>query len=506
LATPIPCNQASFSLTELLACTGGAVRGPLSDAAMSVVGVSTDTRVLRPGEAFVALSGERFDGHEHLAKAAAAGACLAIVQRDAPSPAGLTTLHVESTLEALGKLASAHVQRWREARAERRVLALSGSAGKTTTKRVVVSLLQQIAPGAVCAAAGNLNNLIGVPMTLLTLDSEHRYAVLELGTNSPGEIGALARMVRPNLGLLTLIATAHSSGLGDIDAIALEKGALFEQLSSVDGIALGNADDERVAAALAASPAAQRSSYGRAANASYRIMSRRVLDEAERLAQLIELKRPDGTTLVLRSPLLGEAGALATVGAIGAVEQCASLRLDEQQVNAALSKLEAQSGPGRLYPRILPSGLLLIDDSYNANPASCHSSVSAAQEIAAQLGRRLVLVLGEMRELGDEAAAAHRSLGMRAAESAAALLIAVCGQAALIAERASEEGLQSLFAADSDRAAELACARVTPADVVLVKGSRGVQTERVVQALSSAHSGSAGTCGPRARVCVGGAL
>ena len=505
MATQIPSNRAAFSLAELLACTGGAVQGPLSDAAMMVVGVSTDTRSLGCGEAFVALRGERFDGHERLAEAATAGAALAIVERDAPTPAGLTTLHVESTLEALGKLASVHLQRWRAGLAGRYVLALSGSAGKTTTKAAIVSLLEHLAPGAVCSSLGNLNNLIGVPMTLLTLTEAHRFAVLELGTNQPGEIGALARMVRPDLGLLTLIAPAHTSGLGDIEAIAAEKCALLDQLQGADTIALGNADDQRVVAGLAASPAARRTSYGCGPNASYRITGRRLLDEPDSLAQRIELRRVDGSSLTLRTPLLGEAGALATAAAVATVEQRIALRLDEAQVNEALRRLVDDSGPGRLQPRRLPSGLLLVDDSYNANPASCRSSIAAAQEISEQLGRRLVLVLGEMRELGKESPEAHQALGRQAAESSAALLIAVDGDAAQTAESASELGLQALFAADAERGAELARERVAPGDVVLVKGSRGVRTERIVRALLSAHSGSAGANGPRARACAGGA-
>ncbi|HZO14526.1 MAG TPA: Mur ligase family protein, partial [Polyangiaceae bacterium] len=190
MATPIPHNDARFSLAEILAASGGRLRGPVEDEALEVRGVSTDTRTLREGELFVALRGERFDGHDHLAIAADKGASLAIVDRQADVPSGLSVVRVTDSLQTLGALARAHLDRWRKR--GRKVIAITGSAGKTTTRQAIAALLAEVtAPSEVHGAAGNLNNLVGVPMTLLQLGQTHRYAVVELGTNRQGEIATL---------------------------------------------------------------------------------------------------------------------------------------------------------------------------------------------------------------------------------------------------------------------------------------------------------------------------
>ena len=312
MATPIPQNQAEFSLSDVLAATHGRIQGVLEPTALRVRGVTTDTRALQPEQAFVALVGERFDGHEHVAEAAARGARLVVVQRDVVVPSNTTVLRVESTLAALGALAAFHLERWRAAGDNRRVVALTGSAGKTTTKRAIAALLEAVAPGRVCTAAGNLNNLVGMPMTLLTLTDQHRVAVLEMGTNAPGEIAKLARIARPDVGLITLIASAHSEGLGGIDAIAEEKGALFRELRSV---AIGNMDDDRVRERLLACRDLRQVGYGRHRDASYRIVNRRV--GADLVTSGIEVCRSE-EVLAFDAPLVGEAGALACAAAIAA--------------------------------------------------------------------------------------------------------------------------------------------------------------------------------------------
>jgi UDP-N-acetylmuramoyl-tripeptide--D-alanyl-D-alanine ligase len=479
MATPIPLNDAAFSLAGIMACTGGRVIGPLADDAMQVKGVSTDSRTLRPGGLFVALSGDNFDGHEHVVSAAENGAVLALVEREIEAPDSITLLRVSSALDALGKLAACHLTLWRKADPRRRVLALTGSAGKTTTKAAIDALLRAAQPHGVHTAPGNLNNLVGVPMTMFGLGEEHRYAVLELGTNRPGEIPTLAKMVRPDVGLLTLIASAHSAGLGDIDAIAREKTALFDE---VDAVAIGNADDELVSRGLERCDAEQRR-YGRSEQADYRISERElVLSELDRgLLRARLLIETSAGSMQVETPLLGHAGALATAGAIAAVEALTGQRIDASLVGHALECVG-----GRLAPINAPSGVLLIDDSYNSNPASCRSSLETASEVAAATGRRLVLVLGEMRELGEQSADEHDALGRLVASGPAALLIAVNGDALRIAERAREKGIESSFAEDAAAAAVVALRDVQKNDVVLVKGSRGVRTELVVQALMEA--------------------
>lgn len=478
MATPIPDNQAAFSLREILATTGG-----VSDApdGLSVVGVSTDTRALRPGQLFVALSGEHFDGHEHLAAAKARGAALALVERDTAS-VGLATVRVSSTLDALGMLAAAHVESWRKS-AGGRVVALTGSAGKTTTKSAIGALAELVFPGAVLVTQGNLNNRIGVPMTALCLGPEHRLAVLELGTNEPGEIAKLARLARPDVGLVTLIAAAHIEGLGGIEGVAKEKAALFEELSSEHGVAIGNADDRRVVAALMRVSVRRRLTYGVSPDAIYGIRQRTLRTPT---ASWLVVDGPRGP-LELVTPLGGASGALATVAALAAIDALEERPLGRAEIEGALASA-ARELAGRLMPRALSSGLWLIDDSYNANPASCRSSIATAKEVAVALGRRLVLVLGEMRELGAVSVAEHGALGEVAAENGD-LIVAVGGDARHVSEVAAGRGVDAVFAVDAEEAAEIVSARVLPTDVVLVKGSRGVRTESVVAALEREHHG-----------------
>ncbi len=536
MATPIPKNRARFTINEILTATGGSVRGPLGDEALVVEGVSTDSRTVAPGEVFVALRGETFDGHDHVAEAISRGAAMVLVERDLPLPGppplsrereekfpddrdkpfverdlplpgppslsrereqsegsfgsppprsgggwgrGTTVLRVASTLEALGRLAAHHLGRWRG-----EVVALTGSAGKTTTKRAIAALLEAVHPGAVHATAGNLNNLVGVPMTALALPEAARFAVFELGTNSPGEIGKLARIVRPDVALVTLIASAHAEGLGGIEAIAREKTALYREGARV---AIGNADDDRVVAGMAA--ASQRIGYGESATADYRIVRR---EPAGLSAARLEIRRPDGSILAFSTPLLGHAGALATAAAI-ATAGALGHELDAPAIEAALAPLAAiDEGPGRMQARRLPSGLVLVDDSYNANPASCRASIDAARELAVSLGKKLVLVLGEMRELGAESARAHDELGEWAAASGARLVITVAGEAERASRRARDRGQKTEHAAGAEAAADIAVDRVEAGDLVLVKGSRGVKTARVVAALVDRYGGQRG--------------
>jgi UDP-N-acetylmuramoyl-tripeptide--D-alanyl-D-alanine ligase len=207
-------------------------------------------------------------------------------------------------------------------------------------------------------------------------------------------------------------------------------------------------------------------------------------------AATVTIARADGSEVRFATPLLGAAGALGCAAALAVSEALLPDRLDGAAIGAALAALGTErEGPGRLFPRQAPSGLLVLDDSYNANPASCRSSLEAAREVAASLGRRLVLVLGEMRELGAESRVAHEELGRQAAS--ASVVVAVGGDARLVAEAASEAGATARFVPDATAAARLATELVGTDDVVLVKGSRAVGTEEVVRALLRAHGGSA---------------
>lgn len=479
MATPIPQNRAAFTRAEMLAATGGEL---VHGSAEGATAISTDTRAITPGACFVALRGEVHDGHKHLAAAAAKGAIVAVVDRDVEAPPGLAIVRVKDTLIALGDLARAHAQRWRSRGERRRIVAITGSAGKTTTRVAVSALLEELSPaGTVYASRGNLNNRVGVPMVLFGLEDAHEIAVIEMGMNQPGEIAELCRIAEPEVGVVTLIAAAHTEGLGSIAAVAEEKGALFRALPE-GGIAVANADDARVVRQLGRATAQRRYLYGRAENADRRILSR---DPIGMTSSRVRVGDAEFTT-----PLLGEAGALACAAAIAVAELAFELRVTSAACEAGFARADVGAGAGRLVPRVLGDGLAVIDDTYNANPASTCASILAAAEIARATKRRLVLVLGEMKELGDESRRGHNEVGEVAAESGAAEVFVVGeGDSALIAMHAAIGGIAAAHAGRVEDVATLVLDAVEPNDLVLVKGSRSIGTERVVSALAAAHAG-----------------
>jgi UDP-N-acetylmuramoyl-tripeptide--D-alanyl-D-alanine ligase len=483
MATPIPPNRAAFTLAELLRETGGELA---ASGATAVSAISTDTRAIAAGACFVALRGEVHDGHAHLAAAAAAGAAAAVVEREVTPPAGLAVIRVRSTLIALGDLARAHARRWRAGGAGRAVIGITGSAGKTTTRVAAAALAEQIFPGAVHGTQGNLNNRIGVPMVIFGLEPRHRLAVVEMGMNQPGEIAELSRIAEPDVGVVTLIAAAHTEGVGGLEGVAREKSALFAALGA-EGVAIGNGDDPRVRAALERSPARRRYLYGLAEGAAVRLSAREPVGMTRsRLA----LDRAGRARLAFETPLLGEGGALATAAAVAVVELALGAALDAEICAEAFASAHA----GRLVPRVLPGDVAVIDDTYNANPASACASIRAAAEIARATGRRLLLVLGEMRELGALAEAGHDEVGRAAGASSAAGVFTVGGgEAPRIAARAAEGGVRAAHADGVEDVALLLRRAVRAGDLVLVKGSRSVGTERVVAALAqSAATGQGG--------------
>src|SRR5262252_1144668 len=315
MATPIPKNRARFTVEQIADATAGAVLRPGGPS----IGVSTDSRALDQGAAFVALVGEHFDGHAFLSAARAAGAATLVVSRDeASNDASSAVVRVADTRQALGDLAREHRRRWQRAPhpdGARSIVAITGSAGKTTTKTVLAGLLEAFFPGATLATAGNLNNDVGLPMTLFGLEPEHRFGVLELGTNAPGEIGRLADIARQDVAVLTLVAAAHTEKLGSVANVATEKGALLAALGE-DGLAVVNADDPLVMGELGRSKARRRIAYGFSPDADYRILRR---EPSGALESTITLMRPAGP-VDLKYPLLGDAGALAVTAAVAVVE------------------------------------------------------------------------------------------------------------------------------------------------------------------------------------------
>jgi UDP-N-acetylmuramoyl-tripeptide--D-alanyl-D-alanine ligase len=432
------------------AATGGRLAG--QDAL--VEGNGTDSRSIDPGALFVALVGERADGHDFIAAARARGAGGALVAR--PHGEDLPTVQVADTRRALGALTAS----WR-ARFDLGLVGVTGSNGKTTVKEMTASILRQAGP--TLATEGNLNNDIGVPLTLARLAAEHRFAVVEMGANHPGEIAGLCALARPAVGVITQCAPAHLEGFGSVEGVARAKGEIVQGLAA-DGTAVLNADDRFVG--LWRELAGQR-----------RVIAFGLEHPAEVWAEW--LPDGDGSRVELATPAGRTALRLALPGrhnvmnALAAAAAALALGVDLSAVVRGLAAV--RSVKGRLQVR--SSGTLrVIDDTYNANPGS----VAAALEVLGGYPGRRWLVLGDMLELGAAAEAYHRQAGARARDSGVERLYAVGPLAAL-----AVEGFGSGARHFPDHAAliEALVRDASASATVLVKGSRSMGMERVVRAL-----------------------
>jgi UDP-N-acetylmuramoyl-tripeptide--D-alanyl-D-alanine ligase len=456
----------TWRLGDLAREAGGRLVGP---AEREVTAVSTDTRTLGPGALFVAVKGETFDGHDFLGEAASRGAAAALVAR-APDPTlGLSAIVVDDTVTALGALARAH-----RARFAGPVVAITGSNGKTTTKELCARVLEA-AGLRVRRTPGNLNNHIGLPLSILALAPGDDVLVVELGMNHAGEIDALARIADPTVGAITNVAPAHLGMLGSLEAIADAKGELFARLRA-DATAIVNADDARCVA-QSARFAGRKLRFALRAEADFRARDLRV--EHGMAAYTLEC-RAGRTEVRMRAPGLH----LVDDGLCAAAAAFASGRLGARPLEAIRSGLEAFSGvPGRVALARTPTGILVVDDSYNANT----HSVGRALETLAQLraGGRTIAVLGDMFELGETEAELHASVGRAAASTGVDVLVAVGPLSKHAAAAAREAGLGRVLEADgAEEAAAHVRANAKPGDVVLVKASHGMHLERVVKLLT----------------------
>jgi UDP-N-acetylmuramoyl-tripeptide--D-alanyl-D-alanine ligase len=475
VATPIPANQARVDAGSVARATGGRVVNS-GQAAGAACGVTTDSRAVTAGSAFVALRGERHDGHAYAGAAIAAGAALVVVERGrAPAAAqGAAVVEVDDTLAAWGAIARGHVRAWRRARVGARVVAITGSAGKTTTKELCAALLRQVAP---ChATAGNLNNRVGLPAVALGVEAAHRFAVLEMGMSVPGEIAALAAIAEPDVAVVTNVALAHAGGVGGTLAdVAREKGAIFAGLRA-DGAAVANADDAAVMGEVGRAGSAARVTFGDAPGADVRLVARAPLGHA---GSRVTVRRA-GRDAIFVVPIAGQAAAIDFLAALAAAEAAVGGPIDDGLVAAALAGVEPLAG--RMRVRRLGDGVLVLDDAYNANPASMRAALATLGEIDA---RRRVAILGEMKELGPLAEREHAALGADVAGAGVGLLVSCGGLADAIARDAESRGVTVVLAGDAARAAGAAVERVLPGDAVLVKASRSVGAERVVEALEA---------------------
>jgi UDP-N-acetylmuramoyl-tripeptide--D-alanyl-D-alanine ligase len=455
-----------FSGDELAEATGGRWLGA---PPAELVGVSTDTRTLARGALFVALRGERFDAHDFLGAAASRGAAGVVIS------AGWALLHtvplpslvVEDTLRALGAIARLHRRRFAIP-----LVGVTGSNGKTTTREMIAAVLATRGP--VLRTEGNLNNEVGVPLTLLGLDSTHRHAVVEMGMNHAGEIDRIARIAGPQVGVVTLAAAAHVSGLGSLDAIADAKGELYRALPE-GGIAVANADDERML------PRALES--GRRVVTFSAVPGRgdvSVLRVEPAGEQGLRFSLSIGTReLPVHMPAL--VGAHNAQNAAAAAAAAVALGCTDREVVAGLAAV-APVGR-RLRVERLPSGLLLLDDCYNANPSSMSAALRTLADLAAREGRRRAAVLGDMLELGPLEEDSHRRLGEEAARAGFSLLATFGPRSLATAEAARAAGLPTFHSDDMEAILGWARESLRSDDALLVKGSRGMRLERLVEGL-----------------------
>jgi UDP-N-acetylmuramoyl-tripeptide--D-alanyl-D-alanine ligase len=467
-----------WTLNDILKATGGELL--CGDPRQEAGGISIDSRTLTAGHAFAAIRGEVHDGHRFIPEAIARGAAGLVVDhrgRDA-RPAGacgqgrVFCVAVPDTTRALGDLAAFHRRRCPAA-----VVAITGSNGKTSTRRMTAAVVSQRFP--TLEAEGNLNNQIGVPLTLLRLTAEQRWAVIELGTNQPGEIARLAEICTPEIGVITNIGPAHLEGLGSMEGVLAEKSSLLHGLRP-GGRAVLNADDPRLRGVLA--------DLGSAALA-FGVSS----DAAVRAAGAVETALGIDFELILPEESaavhLDAHGRFMVQNALAAAAVGSLLGLSAAEIAAGLSRFSPVAG--RMQVSELPGGIRLIDDTYNANPASMQGALDALSALRGP--NRGVLVAADMRELGAAAAALHRELGRMAAARGTGKLFACGDFSAEVAAGAAAAGMPAADIVTGSRAEIQAAllAELKPGDWVLVKGSRAMGMDHVVRAIRQWADGPA---------------
>ena len=444
-------------LHDFAALCGGRYQG--EDRPYS--GIGTDTRSLQPGEIYLALRGPRFDGNEFLPAAAAAGAVAAVVDR-AAKDAPLPLISVDDGQEALSAAAGG----WRN-RFGGVVVGVAGSNGKTTVKEMTAAILSQRGP--CLATRGNLNNHIGVPLTLLRLSEEHRSAVIEIGANRPGEVAQLVRIARPDVGLITNAGAEHLEGFGDLDGVARAEGEMVAGLGAGD-VAIINADDP-YAALWRGMTRARVVTFGVDEPADF--SAEEVVEELtdDGFQHRFTLLAPGGRCAVR----LNVGGRHNLRNALAAAAAAVAAGASLEQVSAGLAAMQPVSG--RLQPGRTTHGARLIDDSYNANP----SSMRAGIDVLTRLPGTAWLVMGDMGELGDHASMSHVDIGRYAREQGVRRLFATGPLSTLAVE---SFGAGAAWYPDTDSLARAVGEQITPEVTLLVKGSRSNRLERVVASLT----------------------
>ena len=447
-----------FTIKEILQATGGTlVAGTLEKR---VSGVSTDTRLVKRGQVFIAIKGDNFDGHHFLAQAVEKGACAVIVSsRSVPIPPGAVGILVQDTVKALGRIACYHRQRF-----DIPVIAITGSAGKTSAKELIAAVMAK--KYRVLFNKGTENNHIGVPMTLLRLTRRHQAAVIEMGTNHPGEIAWLAGNTLPTAAVFTNVGASHLEGLGTPEGVYQEKLSLLKFVRR-DGHVIVNADDPFWARLLKERLSQTVLSYGIKARADVGAVA------VTADARGSHFKTKSGRLFVVKSPSWG-----AVHNALAAMACARVFRVPEARVQEALKKVKPAKGRQCL---VTVRGVTIIDDTYNANPVSYQNALRA---LAMLRGRgRVVLAAADMLELGPRSDQWHRQIGREAA-GAGLDAVFTCGKKARFIGKAAKEKNAALDVRHfSDQAAltEALKKYLRAGDLFLCKGSRGMRMEKVVQ-------------------------
>jgi len=442
--------------------------GPVEGPDRSIAGVSTDTRTIRAGDCFFALAGENFDGHNYVREAFAKGAACAVVERavEGVGAGDRPVLRVPDTVRALGDLAREYRRM-----AGFRVVAITGSVGKTTTRQIVHHVLSR--RFRVHQASKSFNNHIGLPLTLLGAGPETEIVVAELGANHPGEIAALTRIARPDIALVTNAHPAHLEGFGDLATIVREKLSIADGLSDT-GILIVNADIEPLVATCRKMGRPFRT-FGKSAGMDYRA-------EQVSCGALSSSFAVEGVEV--RLPLPGPGNV---ENALAAWAVCSQFGVTVNDFGEALASL---SGVSMRAEALQIDGLTVLNDCYNANPASMRNALAMLHNLRsgdeANRSRRLVFICGPMAELGPQTEALHADLGRAVAEAGVDLFVAVGGPTQTTAQAAQEtahHNLQTRSYPDTASVCRGMQEFLQPDDIVLVKGSRTARLERVVQEL-----------------------
>ncbi|MGE5109414.1 MAG: UDP-N-acetylmuramoyl-tripeptide--D-alanyl-D-alanine ligase [Acidobacteriaceae bacterium] len=436
------------------------------DGKTVATGYSIDSRTIQQGDLFFAVQGERLDGHDYVQAALAAGACAAVVREDTAGRFGgkSNLLAVDDTLVALQSLGAAVRRIW-----GKKLVAVTGSAGKTTTKETIAHVLAS--KMRVHKSRGNFNNHFGLPLNLLQLEPEHEIAVLELGMSHAGEIAALARQAQPDIGVVTNVAPVHLEFFDSIAGIARAKYELIESLPA-QGVAVLNADDEYV------------SQFGR--DFRGKVVMYGIRRPSDVSAQKIDTRGATGTEFDLvvdgvrdraSLPLVGEHNVL---NALAAVAVALQLGFKPSEAAAALATMAPVEKRGEV---LEIGGATVLNDCYNSNPKALKAMVDALLSLSAE---RHIVVAGEMLELGPTGAELHRECGRYMAERGVSRLIGVRGLAEALVEGAREAGLRSAeFIATPEEAGKRVAAEAQKGDAILFKASRGVRLEKGLEVFRS---------------------